>query len=61
MTKKDKLAAVRLQWEVWKALDLIRADRTVRTNRKTSLSDILREAVDHYLDKGTQCQNKTNN
>lgn len=61
MTKKDKLAAVRLQWEVWKALDLIRADRTVRTNKKTSLSDILREAVDHYLDKGTTCQTKKNN
>jgi predicted DNA-binding protein len=58
MTKKDKNAAVRLQWEVWKALDLIRADRTVRTNRKTSLSDIIREAIDHYLGKGTQCQTK---
>lgn len=56
MTNKDKLAAVRLQWEVWKALDLIRADRTVRTNKKHSLSDILREAIDHYL--GDKCQTK---
>ena len=56
MTNKDKLAAVRLQWEVWKALDLIRADRTVRTNKKHSLSDILREAIDEYL--GDKCQIK---
>lgn len=59
MSKKDKLAAVRLPWEVWKALDLIRADRTVRTNKKHSLSDILREAIDNYL--GDKCQNKTDN
>lgn len=59
MTKKDKLAAVRLQWEVWKALDLIRADRTVRTNKQHSLSDILREAIDDYL--GDKCQTKTDN
>lgn len=49
MTKKDKNAAVRLPWEVWKALDLIRAERTVTTNKNHSLSDILREAINEYL------------
>jgi predicted DNA-binding protein len=59
MTKKDKNAAVRLPWETWKALDLIRADRTARTNKIHSFSDILREAIDSYL--GDRCHSKTDN
>ena len=56
--KKDKNTAVRLPWETWKALDLIRADRTVRTNKHHTLSDILREAISQYL--GDKCNTKTN-
>lgn len=57
MSKKDKLVSVRVPWEVWKALDLLRADRTVRTNKNHTLSDILREAIDKQL--GDRCQTKT--
>lgn len=58
MTKKDKNAAVRLPWEVWKALDLIRAERTATTKKVHTLSDILREAINQYI--GEPWKNKTN-
>lgn len=56
MTKKEKLVAVRIPWEVWKALDLVRADR--QRNKTTSLSDILREAIDNYI--GEPCKKTSN-
>lgn len=55
---KDTNLACRVEWETYKALDLIRADRQVRTNKKTTLSDIVREALNHYI--GDTCNEKNN-
>lgn len=50
MTFRDDVnIACRVPYETWKYLDLIRADRQVRTNKKTSLSEIIREALDKYV------------
>lgn len=55
---KDTNLACRVEWETYKALDLIRADRQVRTNKTTTLSDIVREALNHYI--GDTCNEKNN-
>lgn len=47
--KQEKNIAVRVSWETWRYLDLIRADRQVRTNKTTSLSEIVREALEQYV------------
>lgn len=58
MPKKDVNIAVRVSFETWKYLDLIRADRQVRTNNTTSLSEIVREALEQYVG---DTWNQTNN
>lgn len=56
---KDTNIAVRLEWETWKTLDNIRATRTVETRTRHTISDIVREAINHYL--GDTCQNNRHN
>lgn len=45
----DKNVAVRMPWELWKYLDNERATRQVKTNKKTTISDIIREALEQYV------------
>ena len=54
---KDTNIACRIDFGTWKALDLIRADRQVRTNKTTSLSVIIREALEQYV--GDTCNQQT--
>lgn len=56
--KKDVNIAVRVSFDTWKNLDLIRADRQVRNNTTTSLSEIVREALEQYV--GDTCQKTSN-
>lgn len=51
--------AARIPLELYKALDLIRADRQIRTNKTTTLSEIIREALAKY--SGTHEQAIRNN
>lgn len=44
----DKNVAVRIPWELWQQLDFERAQRELATNKKTTLSDIVREALENY-------------
>lgn len=44
----DKNIAVRIPWELWQKLDFERAQRETATNKKTTLSDIVREALENY-------------
>jgi len=46
---KDKNVAVRIPWELWKYLDIARANRQVKSNQKITLSDIVREALENYV------------
>lgn len=46
---KDKNVAVRLNWDTWASLEAIRAERESESKTKTTLSDIVREAVNNYL------------
>lgn len=46
---KDKNLAVRVPWELWKYLDDERATRQVKTNKKTTLSDIVREILEKHV------------
>lgn len=59
MNRKDTNVAVRLEWETWKTLDDIRATRTLETRSRHTISDIVREAINHYL--GDTCQNNRHN
>lgn len=55
----DKNIAVRVPWELWKYLDNERATRQVKSNKKVTLSDIVREALEtHVGDTWTTKQNK---
>lgn len=47
--RREKNIAVRVRWETWHSLDLIRADRQIRTNKTISLSEIVREALEQYV------------
>lgn len=54
----DKNIAVRVPWELWKYLDNERATRQVKTNKRVTLSDIVREALETHV--GDTCKKKTN-
>jgi predicted DNA-binding protein len=45
----DKNVAVRIPWELWKYLDIARATRQIETNKTTTLSEIVREALEKYV------------
>lgn len=53
--RQEKNIAVRVRWETWHSLDLIRADRQIRTNKTISLSEIVREALEQYVGD-TSCE-----
>ena len=55
----DKNVAVRIPWELWKYLDNERATRQVRTNKKVTLSEIIREVLENHV--GTSWTEKQNN
>jgi hypothetical protein len=46
---KDKNIAVRINWELWKYLENERATQQVKTNKKTTLSDIVRQALEKHI------------
>lgn len=46
--KREVNIACRISWETWKQLDDIRAVKATQY-QKTSLSDIIREALENYV------------
>lgn len=54
---KDKNIAVRISWELWKYLDNERATRQVKSNKKVTLSDVIREALEKHVGTWTEKQN----
>ncbi len=54
----DKNVAVRIPWELWKYLDNERATRQVKSNKKVTLSDVIREALEKHVGTWTEKQNK---
>ena len=55
---KDMNIACRIPWATWDALNQIRASRQLTGNRNTSLSDVIREALDNYVGDTWQTKKK---